>query len=175
MMCMKILSIILFFSLLPIASIAGSRGLDIAFLDATPSNTTNEGKRLAELLVIDMKKLYAGDQIGKLFPWSENEIEIKVFNPSSAGISFDRLLNTKGSKKIKSFLQKYSVQDGLIVFFYDRAYGFARMKLYSSDGTERLLLRLPLEGKSSAMKYSLMKGHRLGALAAIGANVRWNP
>ena len=116
-MCMKILSIILFFSLLPIASIAGSRGLDIAFLDATPSNTTNEGKRLAELLVIDMKKLYAGDQIGKLFPWSENEIEIKVFNPSSVGISFDRLLNTKGSKKIKSFLQKYRVQDGLIVFF----------------------------------------------------------
>jgi len=51
--------------------LAGSRGLDIAFIDATPANTTKEGKRLAELLVMDMKKLYVGDQVGKLFPWSE--------------------------------------------------------------------------------------------------------
>ena len=172
---MKKLSILLVLSLFPMAGFAGSRGLDIAFLDATPSNTTKEGKRLAELLVMDMKKLYTGDQIGKLFPWSENEIVLKAFNSSNSGLSFDRLLNTKHSKKIGPFLQKHRVQDGLIVFYYDRANGHARLKLYDSSGKELLLLRLPLEGKNSAMKYSLMKGHRMGLLAAIGANVRWSP
>ncbi|MFK7911668.1 MAG: hypothetical protein AB8F34_13855 [Akkermansiaceae bacterium] len=172
---MKKLLPLLLLMLLPVASLAGSRGLDIAFLDATPSNTTKEGKRLAELLVMDMKKLYSGDQIGKLFSWSENKISVKAFSASNSGLSFDRLLNTKDAKKIDPLLAKHRVSDGLVVFYYDRANGHARLKLYGSQGEELLLLRLPLEGKNSAMKYSLMKGNRIGALAAIGANVRWNP
>ena len=172
---MKILPLLVILVLFPAALQAGSRGLDIAFLDATSSNATPEGKRLAELLVMDMKKLYASRKHAELFPWSEDKIVVKPFTAANAGMSFDRLLNTKDGKKIVPFLDKHRVQDGLIVFYYDRANGFARLKLYDPDGKECLLLRLPLEGKSSAMKYSLMKGHRHGALAAIGAAVRWNP
>jgi len=172
---MKILSLFLVLTLLPLVAQAGSRGLDIAFLDATPSNTTKEGKRLAELLVMDMKELFASEKHAELFPWSEDKIVIKTHTADGAGISFDRLLNTKDGKKVVPFLDKHRVQDGLIVFYYDRANGFARLKLYDPQGKECLLLRLPLEGKSSAMKYSVMKMHRRGAVASIGAAVRWNP
>ena len=172
---MKKLTLLLFLTLLPIVGLAGSRGLNIAFVDATPSNTTKEGKRLAELLVMDMKKLYASDTHRELFPWSENKIVVKLANATQVGLSFDRLLNTKDHKKIEIFQEKNRVQDGVVVFYYDRANGFARLKLYDTNGKELLLLRLPLEDKNSAMKHSLMKGHRTGALAAIGAAVRWNP
>ena len=172
---MKTLTALLLLAVLPITCSAGSRGLDIAFLDATSNNTTPEGKRLAELLVMDMKKLYGGDQVGKLFPWSENYVELKLIDPKAYTIKFDRLLNTKDQKKIAPLLAKNRVSDGLVVFYYDRKNSQARLKLYDSNGTELLLLRLPLEGKNSAMKHSLLKGHRIGALAAIGANVRWSP
>jgi len=172
---MKKITILLLITLLPMAGFAGSRGLDIAFIDATPAHTTPEGKRLAELLVMDMKKLYAGDQLGNLFPWSENTVDLKVLQAKPLGLTFDRLLNIKNPKKIETILQKNRVSDGLIVFYYDRANGHARFKLFDSDGTELLLLRLPLEGKKSAMKHSLMKWNRAGALAAIGANVQWSP
>lgn len=172
---MKQLTLLILTVILPITGYAGSRGLDIAFMDATPSNTTKEGKRLAELLVIGMNQLYASEQHDGLFPWSENDIVIKQLAPKSLGMSFDRLLNTKDQKKIKPGLQKHRVSDGLIVFYYDRANGFARLKLYDTEGNELLLLRLPLEGENSPMKFSIMKGHRTGALAAIGANVRWSP
>ena len=170
---MKKLIFLLVLSLLPTTGLAGSRGLDIAFLDATPSNTTKEGKRLAELLVMDMKKLYASEDYAGLFPWSESDIAVKALGVTA--VKFDRLLNTKNPEAIETLLKKNRVSDGLVVFYYDRANGFARLKLYDSDGTELLLLRLPLEGKNSAMKYSLMKWHRRGALVAVGANVRWSP
>lgn len=172
---MKKLNLLLLLTLLPMAAMAGSRGLEIAFMDATPAHTTKEGKRLAELLVMDMRKLYAGDQVGKLFPWSENYVDLKVLQAKSTGLSFDRLINTKNSKKIGAILQKNKASDGLIVFYYDRANAHARLKLFDSDGTELILLRLPLEGPKSAMKHSLLKWNRAGALAAIGANVRWSP
>ena len=154
---------------------AGSRGLSIAFVDATSSNTTPEGKRLAELLVMDMKKLYTGNLIGEVFPWSENNADIKVIDAKAYGLSFDRLINTKDPKKINLVLDKNQVSDGMIVFYYDRANNQARLKLFDSDGKELLLVRLPLEGKNSVMKHSIMKWNRRGALTAIGANVRWGP
>ena len=172
---MKNLTILFIIALLPMASLAGSRGVSLAFVDATASNTSPEGKRLAELLVMDMKKLYTGNLIGELFPWSENTLDLKVVNAKAYNLSFDRLLNTKDSKKIELVLEKNHVSDGMIVFYYDRAHGVARLKLFDSDGTELLLVRLPLEGKNSAMKHSLFKWHRRGALTAIGANVRWSP
>ncbi|MBK1853980.1 hypothetical protein JO972_03345 [Verrucomicrobiaceae bacterium 5K15] len=172
---MKKLATLFLLALLPMTSLAGSRGVELAFVDASPPHTTPEGKRLAELLVMDMKALYTGNLVGGLFPWSENTLDLKVVDPRAYGISFDRLLNTKDAKKIGPILEKNRVFDGMIVFYYDRANGYARLKLYDNDGSELLLLRLPLEGKSSAMKYSLMKGHRRGALTAIGANVRWSP
>ncbi len=172
---MKIITILLFLALLPMVSLAGSRGLNIAFVDATPSHTTAEGKRLAELLVMDMKALYTSDQVGKVFPWSENTAEIKVLQSQKVGLSFDRLINTKSPSKLQQVLEKNQILDGVIVFYYDRANGYARLKLFGSDGLEQLLVRLPLEGDSSAMKHSLLKRQRRGALSAIGATVRWNP
>ncbi|MGB0775263.1 MAG: hypothetical protein ACPG32_10340 [Akkermansiaceae bacterium] len=172
---MKKLIIFLLAIFTPIAAIAGSRGLDIAFIDATASNTTPEGKRLAELLVMDMRKLYAAEKHAALFPWSEDLIKIKTTTAASAGLKFDRLLNTKDAKKIKLHLEKNRVQDGAVVFYYDRANGVARLKLFDSEGAECLLLRLPLEGKTSAMKHSILKHNRRGALVALGANVRWSP
>lgn len=172
---MKKLTTLLLVTLMPLVAIAGSRGLEIAFVDATPANNTPEGKRLAELLVMDMKKLYASPKHAELFPWSEDDIVIKTANAAQVGLKFDRLLNTRDHAKIKLFQEKWRVQDGVVVFYYDRANGFARIKLYDSEGAECLLLRLPLEGKRSAMKHSLMKHIRRGALAAVGANVRWSP
>ena len=172
---MKKFTVILLLALLPMISMAGSRGLSIAFVDATTSNTTKEGKRLAELLVMDMKELYTSKLVGEVFPWNENTADIKTLQAKAEGLSFDRLVNPKNPKAIENALEKHRVSDGLIVFYYDRANGYARLKLFGSDGSEQLLVRLPLEGKSSAMKHSLMKGHRRGALSAIGASVRWGP
>ena len=172
---MKTLTIFLLLAALAMTGLAGSRGLEIAFLDATPSHSTKEGKRLTELLVMDMKKLYASEKHAELFPWSENDVSLKVLTLATSGLTFDRLLNTKDSKKITSLLQKIRAQDGLVVFYYDRANGHSRLKLYDSEGNECLLLRLPLEGKKSAMKYSLMKHIRRGALASVGSAVRWSP
>ena len=172
---MKKLIILLFITLLPIVGMAGSRGVSFTFVDASPSNDTAEGKRLAELLVMDMKDLYTGEQVGTLFPWNENTAEIKVMNTQQLGLSFDRLINVKSPEKVQGALEKAQISDGLIVFYYDRANGYARLKLFGSDGSEQLLVRLPLEGKSSAMKHSLMKGHRRGVLSAIGSSVRWGP
>lgn len=172
---MKTITALLFFALLPVAGLAGSRGVELAFVDATARHTTPEGKRLAELLLADMRKLYTGNLTGELFPWSENTLDLKVVNARAYNLRFDRLLNTKDGKKIALVLQKNRVGDGMVVFYYDRAHGVARLKLFGSDGAELLLLRLPLEGKSSPMKHSLLKGCRRGALTAIGANVRWIP
>lgn len=172
---MKKLASLILIALLPMASLAGSRGVELAFIDASPPHTTPEGKRLAELLVMDMKQLYKSDLVGKLFPWSEYTVDIKPINAKAYGLTFDRLLNIKDPNKIGLALDKNRISDGVVVFYYDRANGFARLKLYDGDGTELLLLRLPLEGKSSAMKHSLMKWNRHGALSAIGANVRWSP
>ena len=172
---MKKFTIILLLALLPMISMAGSRGLNIAFVDATTSNTTKEGKRLAELLVMDMKALYTSNLVGEVFPWNENAAEIKILEAKAEGLSFDRLVNPKNPKAIENALEKHRVSDGLIVFYYDRANGYARLKLYDRDGKELILVRFPLEGTNSAMKYSILKGHRRGALSAIGANVRWSP
>lgn len=172
---MKKLVTFLLITLLPMACLAGSRGVSIAFVDATSSHSSPEGKRLAELLVMDMKSLYSGDQVGSLFPWNENAAEVKVLNVQALGLSFDRLINTKSPSKIQSALVKNQISDGMVVFYYDRENGYARLKLFNGDGSELLLVRLLLEGESSAMKYSLMKGARRGALSAIGSSVKWGP
>ena len=91
------------------------------------------------------------------------------------GVGFDRLLNPKGGGTVSALFEKYGYPDGLVVFFHDPEGGYARLKLFSGDGKEALLIRLPLEGKDSAMADSLLKGHRRGALVAIGAAVRWGP
>ena len=69
---------------------------------------------------MDMKKLYASEKHAELFPWSEDDIVVKTFKAANAGMSFDRLLNTKDISKIRPFLEKHRVQDGLVVFYYDR-------------------------------------------------------
>lgn len=169
---------LLFFILLtltPISVLAGSRGVDLAFIDATTGTRSKASLRLAELLEKDMRELYISPKVATLFPWSEFELKLTVPKTKTSGMNFDRLLNTKGQKKISALFDSGKVQDGLIVFFHDKANGFARLKLYTWDGSEALLLRLPLEGKKSPMPNSLLKGTRHGALAAIGASVRWTP
>lgn len=162
-------------TLTPTALLAGSRGVDLAFIDATTGTRSKASLRLAELLEKDMRELYVSPKFASLFPWSEPELKLTVLKTKTSGMNFDRLLNTKDQGKIKALFDSGKVQDGLIVFFHDEASGFARLKLYTSDGTEGLLLRLPLEGEKSAMAKSLLKGTRHGALAAIGAAVEWNP
>lgn len=161
--------------ILPVQSWAGSRGLDIAFLDVTTGTRSKASLRLAELLEQDMRALFLDAKYAGLFPWSEDELKLENLTDKKTGLSFDRLLNTKDAKKISSALEKSKTQDGLIVFFHDAQNGFARLKLYDSEGKECLLLRLPLEGIKSAMPSSLLKQHRRGAIAAIGAAVRWSP
>ena len=164
-----------FLLVFPISLSAGSRGVSLAFLDATSGTRSKASLRLAELLEKDMRSLYLDPALAAVFPWSEQNLELKAFDSKKRGITFDRLLNTQNGKQIKAFFESPESVDGLIVFFHDAENDFVRLKLYSWEGKEVLLLRLPLEGKDSAMSDSLMKGHRRGALIAIGAAVRWNP
>lgn len=169
---LRILIIHLFCS---VSLFAGSRGVHLAFLDATPGPRSKASLRLAELLEKDMRQLYVDPTIAPAFPWNESSLKLQILNPKDAEISFDRLLNTGDSKKIKTLFEKANFPDGVIVFFHDEENGLARLKLYSWSGEELLLVRLPLEGKDSAMPGSLLKGHRQGALIALGAAVRWSP
>lgn len=166
---------LLFLLLLPSQSTAGSRGVDLAFLDATTGTRSKASLRLAELLEKDMRSVFLDAKYADLFPWSEDELKLKNLTGQKSGLTFDRLLNSKDTKKIRTILEKSKTQDGLIVFFHDAQNGFARLKLYDSEGNECLLLRLPLEGIESAMPASLLKHHRRGAVVALGAAVRWSP
>ena len=172
---MKIIICLAILLSLSIPTWAGSRGLEIAFLDATTGKRSNASVRLGELLEKDIRSIFLDDRYADLFPWNEKDLKLAVIKPSEGGIKFDSLLNTKDSKKISAILLKKQTQDGLIVFFHDAKGGFARLKLFDSEGKECLLLRLPLEGKKSAMPSSLLKHHRRGALTSIGAAVRWSP
>ncbi|YCM46392.1 hypothetical protein V2O64_10220 [Verrucomicrobiaceae bacterium 227] len=171
----KLLWVLAICLILPSSLWAGSRGVSLAFLDATTGTRSKASLRLAELLEKDMRALYLDPKIATAFPWSEQDLELKILKTKDAGITFDRLLNTKDQKKVTALFEKIEVPDGLIVFYHDAEGGFVRLKLYSWDGTEALLIRLPLEGKDSAMPGSLLKGHRRGALIALGAAVRWSP
>jgi len=171
----NLLALLFLLILQPLELLAGSRGVSLAFFDATTGERSKASLRLAELLEKDMKALYTDPQIASVFPWSEQNLELKILKPSEVGLTFDRLLNPKKEKTVASSFEKFPAPDGLIVFCHDAEGGFARLKLYNYDGSEVLLLRLPLEGKESAMADSLMKGHRQGALIAIGAAVRWGP
>ncbi len=161
--------------ILPSSLLAGSRGVSLAFLDATEGTRSKASLRLAELMEKDMRALYLDPELASAFPWSEQDLKLQILSPKKTGISFDRLLNTKDGQKISSLFHQSDAPDGLIVFTHDPKGRFARLKLYSWDGTEALLIRIPLEGKDSAMPDSILKNHRRGALIAIGAAVRWNP
>lgn len=166
---------LLLFLCLSIPVFAGSRGVELAFFDATTGTRSKASLRLGELIEKDIRSLYLDNRFADLFPWSENDLKLAVIKPGESGIKFDALLNTKDAKKISALLLKKKTQDGLIVFFHDAKGGYARLKLYDWEGKECLLLRLPLEGKKSAMPSSLLKHHRRGALTSIGAAVRWTP
>ena len=161
--------------LLPTSLWAGSRGVSLAFLDATTGTRSEASLRLAELLENDMRSLYLDPELDSLFPWNELDLKLQVLKAAKVEVGFDRLLNPKDAEKVSVLFEKYEYPDGLVVFFHDAEGGSARLKLYSPDGKEVLLIRLPLEGKDSAMADSLLKWHRRGALVAIGAAVRWGP
>lgn len=161
--------------LLPTSLLAGSRGVSLAFLDATTGTRSKASLRLAELLEKDMREVYLNPDWASAFPWNELNLELKVLKLSEVGLSFDRLLNLKSGQAVQQVFKKEGYPDGLIVFFHDPEEGFVRLKLFNGDGTEAILIRLPLEEKDSAMPDSLLKGHRHGALVALGAAVRWVP
>lgn len=165
------------FSLLLLTSslFGGSRGVSLAFLDATTGSRSPASLRLAELLVSDMKALYSDPQLASAFPWSEPELDLQVGPSQAQKITFDRLLNPDNPQAISAYFERPGSPDGLVVYFHDSQGGYVRFKLYSWDGQEVILLRLPLEGKGSAMPGSLLRGHRRGALIALGAAVRWSP
>jgi len=166
---------LLLYLILVIPAWAGSRGVELAFLDATTGKRSKASLRLAELFEKDIRSVYLDPNYATLFPWSEDDLKLAIVKKGEGGIKFDALLNTKDSKKISTLLLKKKTQDGLIVFFHDAKGGYARLKLYDWEGRECLLLRLPLEGSKSAMPSSLLKHHRRGALVSLGAAVRWNP
>lgn len=166
---------VLLFALLPVGASAGSRGVSIAFVDVTKGERTKEGLRLAELLEADIRKLYGSETRSEVLPWSESDVSLTVLKKSAFASPFDRLLNGAKAKEIRSNLQRSEAWDGLVVYAYDRAHGYARLKLFDSNGEECLLIRLPLEGKGSAMKHSVLRHTRHGALIAIGSAVRWSP
>ena len=145
------------------------------FLDATTGERSKASLRLAELLEKDIRQIYLDPELAKLFPWSEQDLKLRLMTSEKTGLTFDQLLNHKSPKAIASVFEKQKYPDGLIVFFHDQASGYVRLKLFDFNGKERLLIRLPLEGKDSAMPDSLLKQQRRGAICAIGAAVPWTP
>lgn len=163
------------FALLPMLATAGSRGLEIAFVDATVGERTQEGLRLAELFEKDMRSLYVSEKHAEVFPWNEAHLDLTVLRKAQLQVAWDRLLNGATAQGIQNLLLQYEAQDGLLVYCYDRKHRFARLKLYDASGKECLLIRLPLEAKGSAMQHSASRHTRHGALIALGSAVRWGP
>lgn len=172
---MKRILCIVGLAILPMLAMAGSRGVDLAFVDATVGERTQEGLRLAELLEKDMRSLYASETHAEVFPWNEPDLKLTVLKKSQLQLAWDRLLNGVTAHSIQERLLKLDAQDGLLVYSYDRQHRFARLKLYDSSGQECLLIRLPLEAKGSAMQHSVSRHTRHGALIALGSAVRWGP
>ena len=71
--------------LLPTSLWAGSRGVSLAFLDATTGARSEASLRLAELLENDMRSLYLDPELDSLFPWNELGLKLQVLKAAKGG------------------------------------------------------------------------------------------
>ena len=151
---------------------AGSRPVAIGLVDATTGERTKEDKRLFELFVKDATEIFRSEKIYP-FPWEPNGT-VQTLPPRSVEGLFQKMLITDKNKQLAALALKHEVQDGIIVYEYDKAGKQARLKLFDAQGKERLLIRLKLAQKG-AMKNSIYKATRRGAVIALGASVEFNP
>lgn len=152
---------------------AGSRPVAIGLVDATAGERTKEDKRLFELFVKDAQEIFRSRRIYNAFPWDDGGKVTALPAKSVEGI-FQKMLITDKHKQLAALALKHQVDDGIIVYEYDKQGKQARLKLFSADGKEALLLRLKL-AESGAMKHSIYKETRRGAVIALGASVEFNP
>ena len=152
---------------------AGSRPVSIGLVDATTGERSKEDKRLFELFVKDALEIFRSGKIYNAFPWEDGGTVTALPANSVSGL-FQKMLITDKGAELKALASKHKLQDGLIVYEYDQQGKQARLKLFDSDGNERLLLRLKL-AKTGAMKNSIYKETRRGAVIALGASVEFNP
>lgn len=151
---------------------AGSRPLThIGITNATKGEEPAISKRLFELLVADTKVvLMQSPTFG--FGW---EPGIKLTEIPNTAELFNELASPNSQRVLRKLLQDQNLEDGLIVYQYDKKNKVARLKLFDHyDGSELLLIKLPLQ-PDGPMKNSLMRLARRSAIVAIGGSIRFNP
>jgi len=151
---------------------AGARGVNFGLVNISKQPMNKEGARLFELLTKDMKEVYNNKK--EIFPWRVDESEITMLEGKSLAGVFNHMIILQDKKKLSDLMDEKGLQDGLIAFEYDLAAKKVRLKHFSWDGTENILIKLPLN-ESGDMKLSVWKHTRHGALRAIGSCFEWNP
>lgn len=152
---------------------AGARGGDLAIVDATEGEHTKVSARLFELFIRDTKEIFRlGEGLG--FAWIGGETKVRVVPREEFKGAVAEMITVKNQSLILDIQEKYGVQDGLIVFQYDRKAQKVRLKLFDGYGSERILIKLPL-CDDGPMTQSVMKSVRRGAIIALGTSVEFNP
>ena len=151
---------------------AGARDGEFSLVNISKQPMNKEGARLYELIQNDLKELYNDDSKG--FAWDTEATVIHAIDPALVKGLFSPMIILKDKKALSEKIQKMKAQDGLIVFEYDLVKKQVRLKHFSWDGTENMLIRLPIN-QGGAMNLSLWKGRRRAALVALGKSFEFNP
>jgi hypothetical protein len=166
----SLVSLLCLVTFLPSAH-GGARDLDkIVITNATSGEEPAISKRLYELLMKDI--VFVLEQAEKYeFEWDSGVKLTSVDCPKGV---FEPMIIAKNSKAIVAMIEKAKAWDGLIVYEYDAKGGSARLKLFDSEGREKLLIRLPLD-RDGPMKGSILRGTRRAAIVAVGGAIDFNP
>lgn len=157
--------------LIPTAS-AGDRGIEIGLVNITQGEQSKECKRLFELLQMDVAQIFWKEQ-GHTWGWNKDS-KMQVIPASALKGAFGPMIMVKKASAINDLCEKREIWDGVIVFEYDKVAMKARLKLFDNTGKELALIKLPLE-KGGAMKNSLLKHVRRGAVYALASSVKFSP
>ena len=151
---------------------AGDRGIEIGMVNVTQGEQSKECRRLFELLQMDVAQIFWKEK-GHTWGWNVNS-KMQVIPASELKGAFGSMIVVKKQSAINDLCEKREIWDGIIVFEYDKAAMKARLKLFDNTGKERALIKLPLE-KGGAMKNSLLKHVRRGAVYVLASSVEFSP
>ena len=157
--------------LLAVTTHAGDRNLsNFGATNATPGDEPAISQRLFELLVKDAETVLMGENDHE-FAWNAGGSVKQV--PCPAGL-FKSMIIPSSEQAITALVGKHEVGDGLLVYEYDAKQKKARLKLFDSNGRERILVKLPLE-TDGPMKDSLLRDTRRKVMVAIGGAIDFSP
>jgi hypothetical protein len=161
-----------FLSLLLTTAIhAGDRSLSaFGATNATRGDEPVISKRLFELFVKDAEHvLMEKNEHG--FGWRDGGTVKLVSCPDGL---FKPMIIPSNKRAVANLIGKHKISDGLLVYEYGAGLKKARLKLFDSNGGERILIKLPLE-PDGPMKDSLLRDTRRKAMVAIGGALHFVP